>query len=87
MKRIYLLIAFLGLPVPALAQRIHLIPSVPTASAGVVGTGIAAVVNDNIITTIDLDQRMRLAILSSVLPDNPEVRQHLLPQILRSLID
>ena len=51
------------------------------------GTGIAAVVNDNVITTTDIEQRMRLAILSSGLPDTAEVHAHLLPQILRALID
>jgi len=50
-------------------------------------SGIAAVVNDNVITTVDLEQRTRLAMLSSGLPDNPEVRMHLMPQVLRSLVD
>ncbi|MDE1900614.1 MAG: peptidylprolyl isomerase [Alphaproteobacteria bacterium] len=57
--------------------------------AGMNGSGdtIAAVVNDSVITTVDLDQRMTLAILSSGLPDNDDVRSHLLPQILRAMID
>ncbi len=85
MKKFLILAALLSLPVPALAQRVTQLPS--AASFGGVGTGIAAVVNDNIITTTDLEQRVQLAILSSGLPDNADVRMHLLPQILRSLID
>jgi peptidyl-prolyl cis-trans isomerase SurA len=78
------------LAAPAFAQRITQLPPLSgatSASRGPMSSGIAAVVNDNVITTTDLDQRMRLAILSSGLPDNAEVRDHLLPQILRSLID
>jgi len=48
---------------------------------------IAAVVNDNIVTTADIFSRYKLAILSSNLPDNDEVRSHLIPQVLRGLID
>jgi peptidyl-prolyl cis-trans isomerase SurA len=71
---------------PAYAQRVTQLRGIaPTATAA--GTGIAAVVNDNVITTTDLENRMKLAILSSGLTDSPEVRAHLLPQILRSLID
>ena len=85
MKKYLILVALLALPVPAWAQRVSQLPQ--SASLGGAGTGIAAVVNDNIITTTDLEQRVRLAILSSGLPDNADVRMHLLPQILRSLID
>jgi len=99
MKRFFASVLFLTLATtPALAQRVSQSPmSAMTmghepgvsdmGAQPIIGTGIAAVVNDNVITTTDLDQRLRLAILSSGLPDNPEVRAHLLPQILRSLID
>ncbi|MDR3425735.1 MAG: peptidylprolyl isomerase [Alphaproteobacteria bacterium] len=85
MKKLLVLLALLSFPLPALAQRVGQLPTVAPASN--ISTRIAAVVNDNVITTTDLDQRMRLAILSSGLPDNAEVRAHLLPQILRGLID
>jgi peptidyl-prolyl cis-trans isomerase SurA len=85
MKNLFLFALLLTLPVPALAQRVSQLPAVAPQTQ--LGTGIAAVVNDNVITTTDLDQRMRLAILSSGLPDNMDVRAHLLPQILRGLID
>ncbi|MEI6557140.1 MAG: peptidylprolyl isomerase [Rhodospirillaceae bacterium] len=48
---------------------------------------IAAVVNDDAISLTDTEARLRLALLSSNLPDNPDVRQRLLPQVLRSLIE
>ena len=48
---------------------------------------IAAVVNEDIITELDVFARLRMAIISANLDDNPEVRQRLVPQVLRTLID
>ncbi len=48
---------------------------------------IAAVVNDDAISFTDTEARFRLALVSSNLPDTPEVRQRLMPQVLRSLIE
>src|SRR5581483_2906797 len=48
---------------------------------------IAAVVNDDVITQLDVYMRLRLAMLSAHLQDTPETRQRLLPQIMRTLID
>jgi len=48
---------------------------------------IAAVVNDDIITQLDVLMRLRIALLSARLPDTPEVEQRLVPQVLRQLID
>ncbi len=48
---------------------------------------IAAVVNDSVVSLSDVRARLKLALLSSNLPDTEEVRQHLFPQVLRSLID
>lgn len=47
----------------------------------------AAVVNDEVISMLDLAMRTRLALLSAGLEDSPEVRQRLQPQVLRALID
>lgn len=47
----------------------------------------AAVVNDEVISVLDLAMRTRLAILDSGLSDSPEVRRRLQQQVLRSLID
>ncbi|MDR3448637.1 MAG: peptidylprolyl isomerase [Alphaproteobacteria bacterium] len=83
MKRIAAAVILLSLAsTPVWAQR-----AAPGSENMGMGTGIVAVVNDNVITSTDLAQRLKLSILSSGLPDNPEVRMHLLPQILRSLID
>lgn len=49
--------------------------------------GIAAVVNDDIISISDLTARLQLALVSSGLPNTAETRQRLTPQVLRSLVD
>lgn len=49
--------------------------------------GIAAVVNDDAISMTDLRERTKLIMISSGLPDTPEVRAKLLPQIMDSLIE
>lgn len=51
------------------------------------GETIAAVVNDDIISAYDLFGRMRFVILSSGLPDRPEIKKRLLPQVLSMLVD
>jgi peptidyl-prolyl cis-trans isomerase SurA len=48
---------------------------------------IAAVVNDDVITQLDVVARLRAAMLSARLQDTPETRQQLLPNVMRSLID
>ena len=49
--------------------------------------GIAAVVNNSAISTLDIQERMKLAIFSSNLPRNQGFEEKLLPQILRDVID
>jgi peptidyl-prolyl cis-trans isomerase SurA len=48
---------------------------------------VAAVVNDDVISVLDLDQRTRLALLAGNLPDNVETRSRVVPSVLRRLID
>jgi peptidyl-prolyl cis-trans isomerase SurA len=48
---------------------------------------IAAVVNDDIISELDVFMRLRMAMLSAKLEDSEETRRRLLPQVLRNLID
>jgi len=48
---------------------------------------IAAVVNDDVITIIDLLVRTRVAMVASHVPDTPENRQRLSGLVLRNLID
>ncbi len=49
--------------------------------------GIAAVVNDEVISVYDLKARISLAIASSQVDDRPETRRRMAPQVLRGLID
>jgi peptidyl-prolyl cis-trans isomerase SurA len=48
---------------------------------------IAAVVNDDVISQLDLNVRERMVISGSHLQDTPEVRSRVAPQVLRGLID
>ncbi|HUB11725.1 MAG TPA: peptidylprolyl isomerase [Acetobacteraceae bacterium] len=50
-------------------------------------TRIVAVVNGDVITNIDVDNRARLFALSTGLPMSPDILDRLKPQILRQLID
>lgn len=62
-------------------------PAKPAASASGQGERIAAVVNQDAVTSSDVEARLRLALLGSGLPDNADVRQRLRPQAVRQLID
>ncbi len=65
----------------------------PSLEAGAAGSGpsfetrIAAVVNNEVITDDDLSSRIKMVILSSNLPDTPQMEKRLAPQVLRTLID
>jgi len=48
---------------------------------------IAAVVNEDVISVLDLSVRTSMVIISARLEDTPETRNRLAPQVLRSLID
>ena len=48
---------------------------------------IAAVVNDDVITTQDLNDRLSLALATSGLPNDAQTRQRLAPQVLRGFVD
>jgi len=48
---------------------------------------IAVVVNDDAISMTDVNDRLRLIMVSSGLPDNNEVKKRLMPQIISGLID
>ncbi|PZQ47659.1 MAG: rotamase [Micavibrio aeruginosavorus] len=49
--------------------------------------GIAAVVNDDAISMTDVQDRIKLVIVSSGLPDSPEIRSKILPQVVEGLIE
>lgn len=84
MKRFFFFLFLLLAPHESWAQRID---QLPAASIPVISDRIAAVVNDNVISTSDINQRMKLALISSGLPATPDVEQRIFPQILRNLID
>lgn len=48
---------------------------------------IVAVVNDEVISALDVAGRMKLTMVSSGLPDTAEIRKRIEPQALRTLID
>lgn len=63
-------------------------PAVPTPlPPGAPVEAIAAIVNNEIISTSDLNDRIRLALLSSGLAETPDNIKRLQPQVLRALID
>lgn len=51
------------------------------------GLGIAAVINDDVISVLDLESRISLIILSSGIDRSQQSRDRIRPQVLRSLID
>lgn len=57
----------------------------PTAAREV--EGIAAIVNDEVISLYDVDQRVDLFFATSGLEKSPEMRERMRAQVLRSLVD
>jgi peptidyl-prolyl cis-trans isomerase SurA len=48
---------------------------------------IAAVVNEDVISVYDVNERIRFVLFSAGIPDTPEARRQIAPQVIRSLID
>lgn len=69
------------------ALSLSLLAFVPSAAPAQEAQGIAAIVNDDVISAHDLDSRVTLVLVTSNLPDTPENRRRLLPEVLRTLID
>jgi len=63
----------MGAPLPAHAQQN--------------GLGIAAVINDEVISVLDLESRLSLGIISSGMDTTQQTRDRVRPQVLRSLVD
>lgn len=68
------------------ACALALFSALPAAAADE-AERVAAVINDDIISVHDLDQRLKLVLLSSNLPDTVETRSRVMPQVIRRLID
>jgi peptidyl-prolyl cis-trans isomerase SurA len=74
---------FLGL-----ASLVFLAPPLTSPPAAAQDSlAIAAVVNEDVISVLDLSVRTRMVIVQARLDDNAETRNRLAPQVLRSLID
>ena len=63
-----------------------LLSSLPAFSADE-SERVAVVVNDDIISVHDLDQRLKLTLLTANLGDSVETRSRVMPQVIRRLID
>jgi len=48
---------------------------------------IAAIVNDEVISVVDLGERLSMAMASAGLENQPKIRRRLAPQVLRGLVD
>lgn len=51
------------------------------------GVDIVAVVNDKAISNLDLQERVAIVMATTGIPDSPENRSRLVPQILKQLVD
>ena len=69
----------------SIAWLLLLSPITKTAAQDVLR--IAAIVNDEIVSGYDVEQRIQLIVVSSRLPDNSETRRRLRNRVLRSLVD
>jgi peptidyl-prolyl cis-trans isomerase SurA len=61
--------------------------AVPVSAQTQEKVGIAAIVNDNIISNVDLQERVKIAMFASNIPRDKGVEAKLIPQILNNLID
>ena len=71
----------------AAASVVQQAPPKPAAAAPVPSERIVAVVNGDVISQADVENRGRLFALSTGLPANPEVIARLRPQVTQQLID
>lgn len=72
----------------ALALLLAGLPALTSAPARAQDTLRAAiVVNDEVISELELVMRMRLAMISAGLRENEETRQRIQPQVIRALVD
>ncbi|MAF97784.1 MAG: rotamase [Micavibrio sp.] len=49
--------------------------------------GIAVVVNDGVVTASNVEDRLKLIMVSSGLPNTPEMRSQILPQVISGLVE
>jgi peptidyl-prolyl cis-trans isomerase SurA len=61
--------------------------SQPESQPEAAAFAIIAIVGDSLVSSLDVIERMRLIITTSGLHDTPEVRQNVMPQVVKQLID
>ena len=66
---------------------LFLLIAFPHQSIAQTTMGIAAVVNDDAISVRDVEDRIKLVLVSSGLPDGKDIRAKILPQVLDGLIE
>lgn len=76
-----------SIPMSALAQSKPAPAAKPTGSQQSAVGGIAAVVNEDIISTADVNARIRMALMNAGVRESAETRQRLTPQVLNHLIE
>ena len=75
----------LGLPL-AVAGPVASVPGAAPAMAQELLRAVA-VINDEVISLLDLDMRLKIAILAIGRPESAQLRKRITPQVIRSLID
>jgi peptidyl-prolyl cis-trans isomerase SurA len=71
----------------AISFWLALVVMAPFGTASGQSLRIAAVVNDEVISVYDVNERIRLILFSANIPDTPEARRQIGPQVVRTLID
>lgn len=66
---------------------LFVVVSGPCAALAAQGESIAAVVNEDVISMSDVEDRLKLVLVSSNIPDTKEMRDRVLPQVLNVLVD
>lgn len=82
------MLRFLALARPAKALAVlGLAAGLVAAAPAAAQERIAAIINDDIISVRDLNDRVRLALLTTNQPDNQDTRRRIAPQVLRGVVD
>jgi peptidyl-prolyl cis-trans isomerase SurA len=81
------LLGVAALPCAPAAGRVPAGQPAPPPGGHYPSDGIAAVVNDQVISIDDLASRIKMVMLSTNLADSPEIRERIAGQVLRTMID
>lgn len=73
--------------VPAVLSALFLAPLAAPPAAAQDGLRIVAIVNDDVVSLRDVNERLKVVFATTGIPDTPETRRQLREQVLRLLID